>query len=247
MTINNPLNSHDWNLESTAKLILNKFPDAAVFVIKPATMFLKTFSVYKNFLSFDEDMVPEFTKNFGSLLHLHSLYKEAKIKALQTEQNGCHGNGGDDGCSATTSSDMYTMDDTVLNKVVPIKLVGFSKGCVVLNQFVYELDHFKDDISLRLFVSSISEMYWLDGGHLGSSGAYVTEDEYLKSLKNLGCKILVHVTPYMIKDPRRNWIGKEVEIFIDKLKTLEANVLEYRHFMDEPGSIENHFKVLTLL
>ena len=248
MNINNPLYSA-WNLENTAKIILDKFPAATVFIIKPSKMFLNTFSVYNNFLYFDEDCVPEFTKDFGAFLHLHSLYKEAHARALEIELNGHHasGNHGDEGCLATASVAKCSSEHAVLDSGIPVKLIGFSKGCVVLNQFVHELDYFKDDENLKLFVSSISEMYWLDGGHLGSSGAYVTEEDKLKKLKKLGCKVLVHVTPYQIKDSRREWIGKEEEIFIEKLKELNVDVIEYRHFIDEPGSVENHFKILTLI
>lgn len=248
MNLNMPLYS-PWNLESTAKIILSKFPDAAVFVIKPAKMLLNTFSVYKNFLFFDEDGIPEFTKDFGALSHLHSLYKEANLRALETELNDIevNGNHGEDSCQATKSGDKCFQEQPVLDCAIPLKLIGFSKGCVVLNQLIYELDHFKDDSSLNLLISSISEIYWLDGGHLGGLGAYITEDDKLINLKKLGCKMFVHVTPYQISDPRRKWIGEEEVIFVQKLQDLKANLVEYRHFMDEPGSIEKHFKVLTLI
>ena len=262
-----------WNIETTAKIILSKFTDSAVFVIKPAKMLLNTFSLYKNFLSFDEEGIPEFTKDFGALSHLHSLYNEAKHKMLEielnnqvvntsndnsdrsclatgTQEEGSHlatGKQGEDKCLATRSSESDIQEHPVLNSAFPIKLVGFSKGCVVLNQLIHELDHTKDNENLKVFISNISEIYWLDGGHIGGQGAYITEDKKLQDLKNLGCKIVVHVTPYQINDPMRRWIGEEEEKFVNELKELKADITEYRHFMDEIGHIQNHFKVLTLI
>lgn len=248
MNVNNPLYSQ-WNLESTAKVILSQFPDAAVFVIKPSKMLLNMLSVYENFLYFDDDGIPEFTKDFGALLHLESLYKEAKLRILNTKLSDplvsdIHG---EDSCQATGSGDKCFQEQPVLQEAVPLKLMGFSKGCVVLNQLIYELDTFKDNSSLNLFLANIVEIYWLDGGHLGGLGAYIVEDDKLNDLKKLECKLFIHVTPYQISDPRRKWIGEEEVIFVDKLKELKVDVVECRHFMDDPGSIENHFKVLTLL
>lgn len=258
MNLNNPLYS-PWNIESTAKIILSRLPDSAVFVIKPSKMFMNTFSIYKNFLCFDEEGIPEFTKDFGAVSHLHSLYKAAMLKMLEIElsetiKNGTHGDPGflatsyqaDNSGQATKLTDRDIPEHPVLSSVIPTKLIGFSKGCVVLNQLIHELDHCKDDETLKIFLSSISEIYWLDGGHVGGQGAYITEDDKLKNLKKLGCRIIIHVTPYQINDPMRKWIGEEEEKFVTKLKELNANVIEYRHFTDDIGMIQNHFKVLTL-
>ena len=59
---------------------------------------------------------------------------------------------------------------------LPMKIVGFSKGCVVLNQFLYELPTMKsDDEDMVAFVRRVTDMYWLDGGHSGGSNTWVTD------------------------------------------------------------------------
>ena len=264
--MNDPLHS-SWNVESTAKMISSKFTDSVVFVVKTSKMLLNTFSLYSNFLLLNDESLPEYMEDFGALSHLHSLYKAAKRKMLEIELNSnidssclarntqeesihlATGNNSEDSYLATGSSesDIKVGEHPVLNNAFPIKLIGFSKGCAVLNQLIHELDKSKDNKNLKVFLSNISEIYWLDGGTHGGQGAYITEDEKLRDLKSLGCKIIVHVTSYQINDPMRKWIEEEEEIFVDKLKELKADIAEYRHFMDEQGHLENHFKVLTLI
>ena len=65
-------------------------------------------------------------------------------------------------------------------QTIPLVLVGFSKGCVVLNQIVHKLDHVLhhhhsasngaiggfDDCD---FLKLVKEIYWLDSGHNGKA------------------------------------------------------------------------------
>lgn len=69
-----------------------------------------------------------------------------------------------------------------------IILIGFSKGCVVLNQFIYEYHYLKTltpDVS-ALMVSKIKDMYWLDGGHSGGKNTWITSRPLLETLTRLG-------------------------------------------------------------
>lgn len=58
-----------------------------------------------------------------------------------------------------------------------LALMGFSKGCVVLNQFIYEFHYYKtltpDDSTMMRLVSRIKDMYWLDGGHGGGKNTWM--------------------------------------------------------------------------
>jgi Uncharacterised protein family UPF0565 len=69
-------------------------------------------------------------------------------------------------------------------------LVGFSKGCVVLNQFIYEFHYLKtltpDDSTMMRLVSRIKDMYWLDGGHGGGKNTWITSRSLLETLCRLG-------------------------------------------------------------
>lgn len=65
-------------------------------------------------------------------------------------------------------------------------MIGFSKGCVVLNQFLYEFQHIKSsDDELKSFISKIESMYWLDGGHSGGKNTWITSRTVLECLKCL--------------------------------------------------------------
>ncbi|ESO84552.1 hypothetical protein LOTGIDRAFT_131973 [Lottia gigantea] len=127
----------------------------------------------------------------------------------------------------------------------PLSLIGFSKGCVVLNQIVHELVGLDTlDKESNEFVKRIQQFYWLDGGHSGGKNTWVTDGSSLTALAQLNCDIHVHVTPYQVKDAMRSWIGREEKKFVNTLKRLGANLSHVLHFESEERCIENHFKVL---
>lgn len=125
-----------------------------------------------------------------------------------------------------------------------LTLVGFSKGCVVLNQMVYELLGARADPQMSHFVKCIADMYWLDGGHPGGSETWVTDKQVLKELSSSGVSIHANVTPYEVRDPMRAWVGYEYGCFISTLEEFGACPSKKLHFEDEPTSIENHFRVI---
>ena len=129
----------------------------------------------------------------------------------------------------------------------PVVLVGFSKGCVVLNQIIYELSMVSAGVDSPLsdFASRISTMYWLDGGHSGESNTWITDEKFLYHLAKHVPSIRVHVTPYQIKDSSRPWIGKEQKKFVDNLRSLGAKDVKVKvHFQDRDPSLAFHFKLL---
>ncbi|KAL3831877.1 hypothetical protein ACJMK2_023574 [Sinanodonta woodiana] len=236
----------EWNLESTAELLQKNFDDTVIFVMKPSKMFLQTFSIYSNFVESNQEGTPTFSSEFGGFRHLIKLYSNACKLAHEDEnkstsnEGSCQKNKAEPGCETE-------MSERLIPARVPISIMGFSKGCVVLNQLVYELEQIETNEELKNFSSNIHAMYWLDGGHIGGSKAWITDDDVLVHLKNLGCKIVVHVTPYQIRDPMRAWIGKEESKFVAKLKKLGAKIEQHVHFDNEDRSITNHFKVLTVV
>lgn len=125
-----------------------------------------------------------------------------------------------------------------------LTLVGFSKGCVVLNQMVYELAGARADPELVPFIERISDIYWLDGGHPGGSETWVTDKRALRELAATGVAIHAHVTPYEVCDPMRAWVGREHGRFVKTLEDLGACLSQKLHFENEPASIDNHFRVI---
>lgn len=218
----------EYNLEDTARILSRRFPESVVFIVKPSKMILYSFSVYKNFLHFSEDGIPyighlpQNENGIEGLTHLVRLYNNARRQMTSADS------------SPGTSP--------------PIALVGFSKGCVVLNQIMFEMFSCAniDDTDVSDFIERLTSVYWLDSGHVGERDAWLTDDALLSAMVQKGLQIFAHVTPYQVRDSFRKWIGKEEKKFVEKLKKLNGNITEGRHFFEEPGSIENHFKILKL-
>jgi hypothetical protein len=138
---------------------------------------------------------------------------------------------------------------------VPVVLVGFSKGCVVLNQIMYELNNYlpliseqqgaKEETEIQSFLGRISDIYWLDSGHSGESQCYIIERDVLEQLSSINLQMIhVHVTPHQMEYPQRPWINQEEREFVDTSRDIGLNVVEKYHFNDEPRSFANHFKLL---
>lgn len=125
-----------------------------------------------------------------------------------------------------------------------LTLVGFSKGCVVLNQLVHELSSALLEPQTGQLARAVSDMFWLDGGHPGGSGTWVTDKQVLRALATSGVHVHAHVTPYEVRDPMRAWVGREYASFVETLQELGARLTTEVHFESRPASIENHFRVI---
>ena len=204
-----------------------------------------TFSCYDNFVTGNLLGAPENFENHDALRHLQLLLRSA----VDFVNGHFDGNENDQVCQlddATCDSEDKTVG-TYHSKValdLPLVFVGFSKGCVVLNQFLFELKDAENNPDLNEFVRSISAWYWLDGGHSKESNTWIIDEEVLQDLTKLKTHIYVRVTPYQMKDMNRLHIGEQERLFVDTLKKLGADVTETLHFEDGKRSLENHFKVL---
>ena len=220
-----------WNLEETGRILLKRFPGSAIFVIKATKMHLNTFSVYSNFVESNNFGCPTHESGYGSWRQLNTLYNNI----LQTTASDSAS--ADSTCSVTSCP---------TSRDFPLIIMGFSKGCIVLNQLLYDSKETEDDPELSAFVKKIKEFYWLDGGHSGGRDTWVKDEDVVRFLATVPVKVLVHVSPYQVKDPMRAWIGKEQRRFVKLLKQFGVDVRDKLHFDDESGSIENHFRVLTV-
>ncbi|XP_077979209.1 mitochondrial protein C2orf69 homolog [Glandiceps talaboti] len=240
-----------WNLEYTANILRQRFPKSYVWVIKSSRQHAGSFSCFDNFVHCDIIGTPTYSEGVEAITHLKKLLENA-IDYVNTETPYC----------STDHTKLYTekqssqcVDESVQNaedksaetKVpveLPIVLVGFSKGCVVLNQILHELDNAKRDSEVVEFLGRWKDLYWLDGGHSGELETWITDTNLLQGLADLKVNIHVHVTPFQVLDPNRPWKGKQERQFVDKLKDMGANVEETLHFEGEGISFKNHFKVI---
>ena len=121
----------------------------------------------------------------------------------------------------------------------PVTLMGFSKGVVVLNQILREI---QIDEELK-----IEKMVWLDGGHNGGKDIWPTDKKLLEGLVAKKIAIDVRVSPYQVKNPNRPWIKREEKLFTGTLKRLGADITRRLYFDEEESSIENHFRIIETL
>ncbi|TRY94190.1 hypothetical protein DNTS_028363 [Danionella cerebrum] len=218
-----------WSLESVALILGNRFPASHIWLIRASQIYLHKFSCYHNFVESNLFGAPEHSPDYGAIRHLRSLLEHSMQQAGLPNALPP--------LSGTATPDPLPADFT-------LTLVGFSKGCVVLNQMVYELAGARADPELSLFLDSISDIFWLDGGHSGGSETWVTDKCALAELASSGVAVHAHVTPYEVKNPLRAWVGREHHLFIKTLENLGACVSQKLHFEDEPVCILNHFRVI---
>ncbi|XP_004701581.2 mitochondrial protein C2orf69 homolog, partial [Echinops telfairi] len=254
-----------WSLENVATILAHRFPGSYIWVIKCSRMHLHKFSCYDNFVKSNMFGAPEHNTDFGAFKHLRMLLDNAfnltqnnllskkNVNVLNKDSkstncsstsshttNGCQGEK-ERTCENAAESAMSfyppSLDDASFT------LIGFSKGCVVLNQLLFELKEARKDESTDAFIKSIRTMYWLDGGHSGGSNTWVTYPEVLKEFAQTEIIVHTHVTPYQVHDPMRSWIGKEHKKFVQLLGELGMQVTNQIHFAKEAPSIDNHFRV----
>ncbi|XP_049584901.1 mitochondrial protein C2orf69 homolog [Syngnathus scovelli] len=215
-----------WSLEQVGVALGRRFPGHHVWVVRASRMHLHKFSSYRNFVESNLFGAPQhgpYSPDGGALRQLRSLLVHGMERAGLP--NTIRPPGGASGKFSLT-------------------LVGFSKGCVVLNQVVHELAGALADPGLSDFAASLSDMFWLDGGHPGGSETWVTDRRLLGQLAASGIGLHAHVTPYEVRDPARAWVGREHAAFVKTLEEFGARLCHKIHFADEPPSIENHFGVI---
>ncbi|XP_044262603.1 UPF0565 protein C2orf69 homolog isoform X2 [Tribolium madens] len=202
----------EWSLDKTSQILQNAFPDSHIILIRPSRMEYKTFSCFENFTPCENCGVPRNTAMHHAIDHLEKLIENL-------EKN--------------THDTLSELD---------LVLIGFSKGCVVLNQFLYEFYTLQEKTP---FVERIKTMFWLDGGHSGGKNTWVTSKAVLESLAKFEIQVRIHVSPYQIQDDRRPWIKKEERIFYNTLCGLNVDVGRRVHSPDLPPTIYHHFAVLN--
>ncbi|KAG7279569.1 hypothetical protein CRUP_034157 [Coryphaenoides rupestris] len=208
-----------WSLEQVALRLGRRFPGHTVWVVRASSMYLHMFSGYHNFVDGNLFGAPEHGPYSGLLSHG---MQRASLPDPLPPPGG----------------------DSAVPPGFSLTLVGFSKGCVVLNQMVHELAGARSDPRMAPFVESVSDIYWLDGGHPGGSDTWVTDGPALRALTSSGVRIHAHVTPYEVCDPMRAWVGHEHAAFVRTLGELGARLTQKIHFEDEPPSVVNHFRVI---
>ncbi len=157
-------------------------------------------------------------------------------------------------------SNMFN-ENVDLSSDLPIIIVGFSKGCIVLNEICRELSiltlNSEMNVELMKLVGNFKHFIWLDGGHNGTSCAWLTESSVLVNLLNLGINLYVYVTPYQISENNpKKWAVKEHRVFINLIEKYFSREINFKakiYYLNEDNvydsknyELDAHFKILQL-
>ena len=122
-----------WCLENTLALLQRKFPDSAIWIVRPSRMLRSLFGCFHNFVQSSIVGIPTYSHGYGCLLHIEAMLLDLIVQV--------HAKGQLRGPSRNVFE-------------LPLILVGFSKGCVVLNQLVHELVNYMNPDNIHLRVPS---------------------------------------------------------------------------------------------
>ncbi|VDP70391.1 unnamed protein product [Schistosoma curassoni] len=220
-----------WNLEDTAQNLYvrftNHFRDSNphVWIIRASHWISNSIACYVNFMPFTKSGVPLFENDdickLTGMMHLSCLLSNAAKKLLNCEANIQ--------CQIST---------------IPIRLIGFSKGCCVLTEILYEFsvlsrskklpaDSVKGVPAQVLGLSQIiTDFYWLDSGHSGTHHQWPVSLNYLSLLNPVSCpRIHVHASPYQIMNQLKPQKSNDFYKFLDILSHLNLPFKKQLHFM----------------
>ncbi|GAB9470377.1 hypothetical protein Gpo141_00007624 [Globisporangium polare] len=228
----------DFAYERVADVLASKFgsgDECNVWVVRPARFHQRAFSCFDNFVDANELGAATAYSSAGSAIkHLLALVENVR-ETLQQQ-----------GVSVSTD--------------LPIHLVGFSKGVIVLNQLITELaickrEGFKsnnrregqlaDVSSYHKFFSQVCSIHWVDGGNGSQRGVVPSDERALSAVHDFSnARLFVHVTPYQYESTERPWIKLEIHEFIQKMRRFQVDVQLKMYYDGEAGSIHSHFQLL---
>eukprot|EP01066_Platyproteum_vivax_P002587 Platyproteum_vivax@DN13173_c0_g1_i1.p1 len=127
---------------------------------------------------------------------------------------------------------------------LPITLVGFSKGVVVLSALLKETYR-------EAFWSQVNSVHVIDAGLNDPGGilpATTSEMELLKNNTKQDFCIYVHGTPRQLEDTSRRFVREELESFIHKASRCDVKTYAWKYFhAANPHGMEGllqHFNIL---
>ncbi|CEG36613.1 Conserved developmentally regulated protein [Plasmopara halstedii] len=226
----------EYSYEAVAELLSKKFGEACnVWIIRPHRFKHGAYSSYDNFVRTNEyGAAIQYDPTASATKHLAFLMQNTQAALRQQGVN--------------------------VSTVLPMHLLGFSKGGVVLNQLVTELVRYSFNkkrsnngqirqgsvyASTRQFFAAVDSIHWLDSGNGSLEGAFPTDKSALAVLARYEqLNLFVHVTPYQYEARQRPWIKNEVNSFINCVKLLGANIQLIIYNAGDECSLASHFHIL---
>jgi len=237
-----PQYAEHYSYEATLDSLANSFPGTNRLLIRPAYQLPEGQSVYANLLSA--------TDPIGALL----TDPVTGVEALTTRTHLA---------PLLSCIQAHLRTDQGLDlPQLPLILVGFSKGCLVLNHLLLEEAHVPCSSATEaddgLFaLGLIRRMVWVDAGNSKLPGAYPGPwpdlvHRFLQRLDDARgtagddpVRFDIHTTPFMVQ--LRPWLRQELEQFCQTLRTGAHAGFQsacHPHYHGETPSLDAHFKVL---
>ncbi|WZZ56017.1 hypothetical protein YC2023_056124 [Brassica napus] len=256
----NPVIERLYDLQKVAEVIVSKFGNSVNALVVEASVFNGPFAVYKDFVPsvnrYGEPTASYSPNGFpasSSIVSLLSTFLQEAESLVSKE--------GKDLC---LRSSLAHCPRTIL--------LGFSKGGVVINQFLSEMssldtnsagEHEEVGIipaSKESFLNSISEVHYIDVG-LNSFGAYITDQNVVQRISQRltgggggsSVSVFVHGTPRQWRDEQRGWIVKEKDELVRLLKSEGENsggklqVHDRFYFADRLPDLQMHFEIIDAM
>ncbi|XP_065195886.1 uncharacterized protein LOC135827283 [Sycon ciliatum] len=107
----------------------------------------------------------------------------------------------------------------------------------------------KDSAWPRFPWDRVESIVWLDGGHSGKVGAWITEKTEVRTLVTTVSNVQIHTTPYQVNNTHAPWKRDEYHQFRHLLHSAgraKASVNVFDHSTQEEPSIKVHFRVLDV-
>lgn len=223
-----------YSYEQTADLLAAKFGESAnVWIVRPSRFQFGAFACFDGFVE---------TNTFGAALTYHTDGRAVQHLVSLLED-------------ATTTLMQQDSDPVSVSRTLPFHLVGFSKGCVVLNQIATELgarwnsspENNQEEPSRteQDFMDRLQSIHWLDGGNGSQRGAVPTDEAILQGLAVSRVQVHVHVTPYQFAALERPWIQQEVLYLVSSLTRLMGNVELHKYRDNDAATLAAHFQILS--
>ncbi|GAU94728.1 hypothetical protein RvY_06451 [Ramazzottius varieornatus] len=217
-----------WSLENTVEIVQESFPNSRIVAVRPSRKQDVLYSCFDNFVLSSPQISPSaYSPNFHALQHLDLILSNLK------QRLGIEG--------------LEERDEEII-------LIGFSKGCVVLNQLVHDITAQcavmhgacapSEDRDGPRLLRTMREMHWVDCGHWGPVEFYVADPNLLTSLRDLRIEVHVVTSPYQTKNPARPDYLPQLQRFCDVCKELGVLKSHQHLFEHDKISIERHFQTL---
>ena len=209
-----------YSFENTLNILGAKFKKSHIWLVVPRKRIYNIISCYTNFVPTESVVcLPKHSRDHDGVANMAQLFQSMLKEAK--------------------------IPDSETNNIT---LAAFSKGCVVLNQMLYEASRESTDEETSAFLGRIRSVYWLDGGHSGTEDDvhWVTDEEVLGNLTSIKhVQFVVHTSPYQTKDPHRRFKGEQLAGFVEVMKRNGCKLQHTEHF-EEEVSLEVHFKVIDV-